>query len=190
MQVNKILSVNYNNRIANQKEQKNPNFGKLLIDDGVSTKVLQEITHNEEIKKLVRLFDDVGINLKAIQYITIENSCELVEGGMHFRLVDPKVYKNMWANVGSATRLAVDGYNEKEIIENIKNLPTGTAIEHFNNDYNKFKYPKYFKIKEQKYNYKLDTEYTEKQKALEDVKNFNKTLSNKSFWKKLSDLFN
>lgn len=189
MQISKIPSVSYNNRMA-QKEQKNPSFGKLIIGDGVSTELIGELAHNPEIKNLVKLFDSIGANLKATMYRTAEDSCAHTRDGVHFLLVDQKMYKR---SRDCATRLAIDGYDENEVLAKIKNLPAGTAIENFNNYYNKYFYPKDFKSKTQR---KLDPEYIDRQKALEEVRDFNRTLrrneveqKKKSFWEKLSDLF-
>ncbi len=53
------------------------------------------------------------------------------------------------------------------------------------------------KKKKEKYDYKLEPAYIERQKALDEVKDFNATLNSnkkakqkiKSFWEKLSDCF-
>lgn len=193
MHVNKILPVNYNSR-TNQKEQKNPNFGKLMIGSGVSTALIKEIVSNQELKSLVKLFDNVGIDLKAIMYYTVEDTSTLTSHGCHFELVDPKFYRKR----NFSSRLVVDGDNEKEVLEKIKNLPAGTANKNFERYYNKYNYPKHFKNKKQEYDLELTPECIDRQKALDEVNEFNKALSSdkearqktKSFWEKLSDLFN
>lgn len=195
MHVNKILPVNYNSR-TNQKEQKNPSFGKLTIDVGVSTEILQELIRNPEIKNLVRLYDNVGIDLKAIQFYTPQDADHLIRQGCHFRLVDPKLYKKTYFSA----RLLVDGLHEKEVLEKIKNLPAGTAIKKFKADYNEHNYPKHFKNKKQEPedDFDLTPEWINRKKVLDEVEDFNATLNSnkkakqkvKSFWEKLSDLFN
>lgn len=194
MRVDKILSTNYSN-ITTQKQQKqnNPNFGKLLISNSVSNNIIKELVRNPEIQKLVKLYDEVGINLKAVHYITQEDACALTRAGEHLRLVDPKIYKGSWANLSDATRLAIDGYKEKDIIATIKKLPKDTAAKEFKQYYNESDYPKRFK-KNKRVQIPLPPEYIERQKALGEVKDFNRTLSNgknkSSFWEKLISLFN
>ena len=92
MKINKISpATDYNRRtVQNPQKQNNPSFGKLIIDNFCySTELIKELVRNPEIKKLVRLFDNVGINLKAIEYTT-NYYTHAMEAGTHLRLVDPK----------------------------------------------------------------------------------------------------
>ena len=194
MRIDKILSINYGNKTTQkQQKQNNPNFGKLSISDSVSTNIIRELSRNPEIKELVTLFDKVGINLRAVQYFTQEDACALTRAGKHLRLVDPKIYKGSWANLPYATCLAIDGYEDEDIITTIKNLPKDIATKKFKQYYNESNYPKHFK-KNKRFQNSLPPEYMERQQALGEVKDFNRTLSNgknkSSFWKKLISLFN
>ncbi len=190
MRIDKILSINYGNKTTQkQQKQNNPNFGKLSISDSVSTNIIRELSRNPEIKELVTLFDKVGINLRAVQYFTQEDACALTRAGKHLRLVDPKIYKGSWANLPYATCLAIDGYEDEDIITTIKNLPKGTAAKKFELYYNESNYPKHFKKKNKKVQHSLPSEYIERQQAFNEVENFNRTLRN-SFWKKLTSWFN
>ena len=212
MQVSKISSINYNNRTTHQKQQ-NPSFGKLLIGDGVSTELVQELVKNPEIKKLVRLFDNIGINLKATVFYHLNR-----EGNYHFQLFDPRINHGKptisrgapWLTLVSAERLEVTGFSEQDIITQIKNLKDGTAIEKFEDYYNyshEIYYPNRFKRKslfptDHATKTRILAEEKDRKQALKDVADFNQTLRSnkehtnkesntrkKSFWEKLVDLF-
>ena len=64
MKINKISpATDYNRRtVQNPQKQNNPSFGKLIIDNFCySTELIKELARNPEIKKLVRLFDNVTL---------------------------------------------------------------------------------------------------------------------------------
>ena len=142
MQVEKIL-VQLNNQQIQKYNQKNPSFGKLFIDKSFDKKLTLELENNSEVKNLVKLFNNVGINLKAIKYSTFKNSCSTNETEVHLRLVDPKKY-NHWMLLNNASRLKIDGQNDEEILSKLKNLPSNTADENFHNYYNYNYYPERF----------------------------------------------
>lgn len=187
MQVNKILSVD-NHNLTTQKKQNNPSFGRLIVENSVPTEFVRELVNNQEIKQLVRLCDNIGINLRAKLYWKMYDGA--TRDRASFELLNDKRYKKQ---LHMATVLLLRGYNNEEVLHSIKNLPEGTAIRRFEG-YCKCLYPQ-----KSRSNYNLTPEDKERQNAFEEVENFNKSLSNykketetpkkKSFWEKLSDLF-
>lgn len=49
---------------SNQRQQHSPNFGKLIIDKNVPTELITPIAKNKEIQTLVKLFHNIGADIR------------------------------------------------------------------------------------------------------------------------------
>ncbi|MBP3925212.1 hypothetical protein J6E39_08235 [bacterium] len=168
----KIQNISYSTNNYSGKtnqSQKNPTFGKLIVDEDIPFDILQAVVKNEELKKLVKMFHGINKDIEVSYHIPWDSGNTI--DSLHFipdDMLDSVV-------LFSETK----ELNSKPIIQQIENLKNGFAEKVFN---------KYL-IK----NSERENDVIKKQNILKCVDEFNNSLENQkenikpkqSFWKKL-----
>ena len=168
----KIQNVSYSTNNYSGKtnqSQKNPTFGKLIVDKDIPFDILQAVVKNEELKKLVKMFHGINRDIEVSYHIPTISS-NTIES-LYFRP------DNRLDSVVSFSETME--YDSKPIRQQLENLKNGFAEKVFN---------KYLKQTS-----KRENDVMKKQNILESVNEFNNSLENQkedikpkqSFWEKL-----
>lgn len=165
-----IISYSTNNYSGKTNQsQKNPTFGKLIVDEDIPLDILQAVVKNEELKKLVKMFHGINRDIKVSYHIPTD-SFNTIES-LYFRT------DNMLDSV-VLFRETME-YNSKPIRQQLENLKNGFAKKVFN---------KYLME-----NSERENDVMKKQNILKSVNEFNNSLENQkedinpkqSLWEKL-----
>lgn len=68
----KIQATNNYSLRANSPQQ-NPNFGKLIFMDNVSTRTARELIENKEVQKLAKILHDIGKDLEVDYFLRFDD---------------------------------------------------------------------------------------------------------------------
>jgi len=121
----RIQNVNYstnNYSVKSSKKQQNPSFGKLIIDKGegeyIPKEILRAVAKNEELKKLVRIFHEIGKNLKLdydipkrCLFFFVQDKKDYFSEGIVTSFRESSIFENNYTIAGKINKLR-EGFAE------------------------------------------------------------------------------